>query len=64
MEEYMEYLVHYVWKHRIYGASPLVTSDGQTVEVIDPGVHNMLNAGPDFFNAKIKLNGMLWAGNV
>ena len=60
----MEYLVHYVWQHRIYGVAPLLTLDGQTVEVIDPGVHNLLNAGPDFFNAKIKLNGMLWAGNV
>ncbi len=60
----MEYLVHYVWQHRIYGTQPMLTDDGQTVEVIDPGVHNLLNAGPDFFNAKIKLNGMLWAGNV
>lgn len=64
MEELMEYLVNYVWKHRIYGTSPLITSDNQTVEVIDPGVHNILNSGPDFFNAKIKLNGVLWAGNV
>lgn len=60
----MEYLVHYVWQHRIYGTAPLFTLDGQTVEVIDPGVHNLLNAGPDFFNAKVRLDGILWAGNV
>lgn len=60
----MEYLVHYVWQHRVYGALPLFTTDGQAVEVIDPGVHNLLNAGPDFFNAKVKLDGILWAGNV
>ena len=64
MEVLMEYLIHYVWKHRIYGTAPLVTSDGQTVEVIDPGVHNMHSSGPDFFNAKVKLGGVLWAGNV
>ncbi len=64
MEGHMEYLVHYVWQHRIYGTAPLLTDDGQSVEVIDPGVHNLLNSGPDFFNAKVKLNGMLWAGNV
>lgn len=60
----MEYLVHYVWQHRLYGVAPLLTLDGQTVEVVDSGIHNLLNAGPDFFNAKIKLNGVLWAGNV
>ncbi len=60
----MEYLIHYVWQHRLYGTKPLVTDQGQTVEVIDPGVHNLLNAGPDFFNAKVKIDGVLWAGNV
>ena len=41
----------------------LQTTDGRRVEVIDPGLHNH-NAGPDFFNAKVKINGIEWAGNV
>ena len=41
----------------------LQTTDGQEVEVIDPGLHNR-NSGPDFFNAKVKINGTLWVGNV
>ena len=41
----------------------LETTDGRTVEVIDPGLHNR-NAGPDFFNAKVKIGGTLWVGNV
>lgn len=60
----MEYLLHYVWKHRIYGAAPLTTDQGDDIEIIDPGVHNMLNAGPDFFNAKLRIGGVVWAGNV
>ena len=59
----MEQLLHYVWKHRLFPLKPLTTTDGQTIEVIDPGLANP-NAGPDFFNAKIKLNGVLWVGNV
>ena len=42
---------------------PLFTSRGERVEVIDPGLHNR-NAGPDFFNAKVKIDGALWVGNV
>ena len=59
----MERLLHYVWKHKMLPLKTLTTSDGQEVEVIDPGLHNH-NQGPDFFNAKIRLGGMLWAGNV
>ena len=59
----METLLHYVWKHRLYDLSPLKTTNNEPVEVIDPGLHNT-NAGPDFFNAKIKINKRLWAGNV
>lgn len=60
----MEYLLHYVWKHHIYGKALLATDQNDALEVIDPGVHNLLNSGPDFFNAKLKINGILWAGNV
>ena len=41
----------------------LETTDGRRVEVIDPGLHNR-NSGPDFFNAKVKIDGTLWVGNI
>ncbi len=59
----MEQLLHYVWKHKLLPLRQLVTTDGKTVEVIDPGLHNR-NAGPDFFNAKVKIGDTLWVGNV
>ncbi len=59
----MEQLLHYVWKHKLFPLYPLQTTILQGVEVIDPGLHNR-NAGPDFFNAKVKINGTLWVGNV
>ena len=59
----MESLLHYTWKHRLFPLAPLTTMDGQPVEVIDPGMENR-NDGPDFFNAKVKIGGTLWVGNV
>ena len=40
------------------------TTDGKVVEVIDAGLYNRQGRDPDFFNAKLKLNGVLWVGNV
>ncbi len=59
----MEKLLHYVWQHRLFPANGLRTDRGETADVIDPGIHNR-NAGPDFFNAKVKVDGTLWVGNV
>ena len=59
----MEKLLHYVWQHRLLPAKTLKTDRGETVDVIDPGLLNN-NAGPDFFNAKVKVDGQLWVGNV
>ena len=59
----MEHLLHYVWKHKLFSLEILQTTKGLPVEVIDPGLRNP-NSGPDFFNAKLKINNTLWVGNV
>lgn len=59
----MELLLHYIWKHKMFPLRELRTDGGDTVEVIDPGLHNT-DAGPDFFNAKVRIGGTLWVGNV
>ena len=58
-----ESILHYVWQQKLFTAHQLQTKDGEAVEIIDVGKMNT-DAGPDFFNAKIKIGGTLWAGNV
>jgi hypothetical protein len=58
-----ESLLQYVWKHKLYIPDCFQTEEGLSLEIIDTGIFNP-NAGPDFFNAKIKLDGKLWAGNI
>ena len=59
----MEQFIHHLWKFRLYQASELLTTTGIPFTVIDVGVPNT-NAGPDFFNAKIRIEDKVWAGNI
>lgn len=59
----MEKLLHYVWMHKLLPSSTMTTTDGRSVEILDPGQHNG-NQGPDFSNALIEMDGVKWAGNV
>src|SRR4051812_31951600 len=58
-----EEFLHYIWKTQQFLRDQLETEDGQSLEIIFPGEHNH-DAGPDFFNAKIKIGKMCWSGNV
>ena len=59
----MEKLLYYIWKYKLFPLRPLQTTDGQPLEVIDPGILNH-DAGPDFQNAKVKIGNTIWAGSV
>jgi hypothetical protein len=59
----LEDLFHYIWKMKLFKTNNLRSTEGELIEIIHPGLHN-LNAGPDFFNAKLKIGSTLWAGNV
>lgn len=58
----MEALYHCLWKYRMIGRR-LATADGHPVTVLSPGIHNH-DAGPDFSNARIRIDDTEWAGNV
>lgn len=58
-----ENVLHQIWQHRLYRQENFRTEEGEVLEIIHPGLLNQ-DAGPDFFNAKIKIDGILWAGNV
>lgn len=57
-----EEFLHYIWQFKIYSINAQL-ADGTAFEVIHCGTKNT-DAGPDFFNAKVKIADTLWAGNV
>ena len=57
----MEELMYFVWQQRLF--LNIETLDHQPLDILHPGLRNY-DAGPDFFNAKVKEDGIVWAGNV
>lgn len=58
-----EDFLHYIWKFGLFDVDGLKTTAGDDITIMQRGSHN-LNAGPDFFNARVKIGETLWAGNV
>jgi len=58
-----ESFLHFLWRWRRFDAQNLHTTDGQTLEILHPGEWND-HAGPDFFNARLRIGDTTWAGNV
>lgn len=58
-----EEFLHHIWKFRLFDQQELKTTKGEIIEIEKVGIHNF-DAGPDFFNGKIKISETLWAGNV
>ena len=58
-----ENLLQFIWKLKLFSLKNLQSTKGESISIIDVGTEN-LNSGPDFLNAKIRINNQLWAGNV
>ena len=58
-----EAFLHYLWRLRRFDLTCLKTTEGQLVEILNPGNHNY-HDGPDFFNAQIKIDKTIWVGNI
>ena len=58
-----EDFLQYIWKNDLFDKNRIKDTEGNKIKIIDSGQHN-LDAGPDFFNAKIKIDDTIWAGNV
>jgi len=58
-----EEFLHYIWKYGLYSSSDLLTTCGKRIKVVNPGHYNM-DAGPDFLEAKLVIDNVIWVGHV
>ncbi|MDR7209510.1 DUF2851 family protein [Flavobacterium piscis] len=58
-----EEFLHYLWRFKKFDTLSLKTVNEEEITIINTGNYLEL-AGPDFFNAQIKIGSQKWAGNV
>lgn len=58
-----EDLLQYLWNIGNFEITNLITTKGETLQIIERGILNH-NAGPDFINCKIIIDNTLWVGNI
>lgn len=58
-----EKLLQYIWQFQYFNARNLRTSAGEKLQIIQNGMYNT-NQGPDFLNARIRIDDTEWAGSI
>ena len=58
-----EDFLHFIWKNGFFKHEALMTTTLLPVKILKKGMLNT-DAGPDFFNAQIMIDDLLWNGNV
>ena len=58
-----ERLLQFIWQFQYYNRTGLKTLKGEELTITHAGSYNV-NQGPDFTDARIKIDDTLWAGNI
>ncbi|MBK6622759.1 MAG: DUF2851 family protein [Saprospirales bacterium] len=58
-----EEFLHFVWRSKRFEMTSLCTTLGQPLQIVHFGQYNS-DAGPDFREARIRVDDTLWVGNV
>lgn len=58
-----EDFLHHIWQYGKFAYTQLFTVQGETLQILHPGQY-LQQAGPDFFNAQLRIGHQQWAGNV
>ena len=58
-----EELLYKIWEEKRLNNS-LTTVEGLLLEIIDPGVRNNDEAGPDYFHSRIRIGNITFTGDI
>ncbi|MDX2174578.1 MAG: DUF2851 family protein [Bacteroidota bacterium] len=63
MLSFGEDLLQFIWQYKLLKPLPLISISGKAITIIKYGELNK-DSGPDFFNAQIKMDGIVLVGNI
>jgi hypothetical protein len=63
MPNFNEELLQFIWRYKLLKPLPLITKSGKEIIILKQGELN-LDAGPDFFNAQIRIHNITLVGNI
>lgn len=58
-----EELIYKIWSEKRFDSN-LTTADGVSIEILDSGIRNSDEAGPDFSHARIRIGNITFTGDV
>jgi len=58
-----EEFLQYIWENKLSFTETLKTTSNEDLEILHVGTRNT-DSGPDFFNARIKIDNTIWVGNI
>ena len=58
-----EDFLHHIWYSKKFAVTELTTKQGEALQILHSGFY-LQQAGPDFFNAQLRIGNQKWAGNV
>lgn len=58
-----EDIIYKIWEEKRFD-SPLITADGVPIDILDSGVRNKDEAGPDYQHSRIKIGNITFTGDV
>ncbi|MEO6301651.1 MAG: DUF2851 family protein [Bacteroidia bacterium] len=63
MLKFNEDFLQFLWQYKIFKPLPFITISGKHISIIKNGELNK-DSGPDFFNAQVKIDNIILAGNI
>lgn len=58
-----EDFLYFLWQFQYFQKTNLQTASGEALQILAVGLRNT-NAGPDFLNGRVLIDGLEWVGNV